>query len=151
MALQDFLLRAKNQASLVAFNDLLPENFKLIANDGDGWYQLPGVNLHIATSGGLSAAENGGVIHYNLRVTPAWSGWAGLFIRSQELGFNDPKLDKSKLKRWAKNNGGEHLDDASDHPRTGRADFNWWRIPLGGTKYMDISIAKPALQRLTFS
>ncbi len=152
MASQDFLLRAKRPASLVAFNGLLPANFKLIANDGDGWYQREGVNLFIATSGGLSAAESGGVIHYNLRVTPAWSGWDGLFLASGDDGYGDPKLDKSKLKRWAKNNGGgEIIDPASGHPRTGRADMNWWRIPLAGSKWMDISIGKPSLQRLTFS
>ena len=45
MASQDFLLRARRPVSLIAFNSVLPTNFKLIHKPDTVWLPLPGVNL----------------------------------------------------------------------------------------------------------
>ena len=168
MAHQDFLLRARRPASLVAFNGALPSNFKLIHKPEGKWTELPGVNLdpivnlelekaildgdgNILTPAVLSSA-----IHYNLRVTGGthdwpfpgvWRGWSSLFIDSGDPDFNDPTLDKSKLKRWMKNNGVERLDDASEHPRSGQA-MPWfrWEDP-NGIDWLDFTKRKPVFQR----
>ena len=40
----DLLFRMRRKASIVAFNDVLPSNFKLLVNDPDrGWIAAPGV------------------------------------------------------------------------------------------------------------
>ena len=146
---QDFLLRARRPASLVAFNGALPINFKLIMKPESKWIERPGVNLDPITSLMLKDGEPptlSTAIHYNLRVTDAWSGWAGLFIKTGEPDFNDPTLDRSKLKRWMKNEGFEKLDDASEHPRSGRADMRWWRW-ADGTEWLDITIDEPQKRR----
>ncbi len=171
MAVQDFLLRARRSASLVAFNGTLPSNFKLIHKPDTEWLPLPGVNLDPIASLTLKDAildGDGNVItpavlssdiHYNLRVVGpnvirgflgyphAWSGWAGLFITDPaDPDFSDPVLDKSKLKRWMKNNGVEKLDTAAEHPRSGRADMRWFRW-TDGTEFLDITIDDPVFRR----
>ncbi len=162
MAFQDFLLRARRPVSLVAFNDALPNNFKLIHNPGDGFVVLPGVNIDQIDSLLLLAGDPAmlsGDVHYNLRVIGgpevahhAFSGWDGLFIEAGDPDFDDgegsgdTRLDNSKLKRWFKNNGGELLDDSSEHPRSGRSDMRWWRW-TDGTERMDITIDDPVFQR----
>ncbi len=98
-------------------------------------------------------------VHYNLRVTPDFSGWDGLFIQPGDPDYEEPtfeidgtpipttnKLDNSKLKRWFKNNGGERLDTAAEHPRSGRSDMRWWRW-TDGIEFMDITIDEPAFRR----
>ena len=157
MSFQDFLLRARRPASLVAFNGALPSNFELIVNSG-GWVELPGVNLDPVANLTLKDATldgNGDVttpavlssaIHYNLRVTDAWSGWDGLFITDPaDPDFNDATLNKSKLKRWFKNNGVERLDTAGEHPRSGRT-MRWFRWS-NATEWLDITIDEPAFRR----
>ncbi len=149
MASQDFLLRARRPASLVAFNGALPSNFKLIVNPGGGWIELPGVNLDPIASLELAPGNLSSDSHYNLRVTDAWSGWDGLFITDpDDPDFNDATLDKSKLKRWMRNNGVELLDSASEHPRSGRT-MRWFRW-TGGAEWLDISIDTPTFQRRTW-
>lgn len=159
MAFQDFFLRARRPASLVAFNTVLPSNFKLLRRIRGVWVESVGVSLlQIA---GLSASIDNmsSGTHYNLRVIGgpevahhAWSGWNGLFITDpDDPDFDDPKLDKSKLKRWFKNNGGEHLDKATEHPRSGRT-MRWFRWSKTGPKeWLDITIDEPVFRRLKWS
>jgi hypothetical protein len=159
MASQDFLLRARRPASLVAFNGALPTNFKLIHKPESIWIELPGVNIDPINSLMLKDGEPPTLssdIHYNLRVTGGthdwpwpgvWRGWTGLFITDpSDPDFNDPTLDKSKLKRWMKNNGVERLDTAVEHPRSGRADMRWFRW-TDGTEWLDITIDEPQQRR----
>ncbi len=154
MAFQDFLLRARRPASLIAFNDALPANFKLIHKPEDEFLELPGVNIDPIASLELVPGTLSDAIHYNLRVIGgsevahhAWSGWDGLFITDpSDPDFDDPTLDKSKLKRWFKNNGVERLDTAAEHPRSGRADMRWFRW-TDGTEWLDITIDEPVFRR----
>ncbi len=164
MASQDFFLRARRPASLVAFNGALPGNFKLIVKVNGVWQARVGVNLDPIVNFTLVAGDQADwfgsppVIsphnHYNLRVIGgdgtehhAWSGWEGLFITDPtDPDFNDPTLDKSKLKRWFKNEGGEQLDTAADHPRSGRTDMRWFRWTKG-SDWLDITIDEPVFQR----
>lgn len=150
MAFQDFLLRARRPASLVAFNGALPSNFKLIVNPGDGFVERPGVNLDPIANLELVPGDPPTLssdIHYNLRVTDAWSGWDGLFITDpSDPDFDDATLDKSKLRRWMKNNGVERLDTAAEHPRSGRADMRWFRW-TDGIEWLDITIDEPVFRR----
>ncbi len=148
MAFQDFLLRAKRPASLVAFNGALPSNFKLIVNDG-GWVELPGVNLDLIESLALVPGDSPTLssdVHYNLRVTGAWSGWAGIMIDEGDGDYSDARLNKSKVKQWFKNNGAELTDDASEHPRSSRADMRWFRWS-DATEWLDITIDEPVFRR----
>ena len=149
MSFQDFLLRARRPASLVAFNGALPSNFKLIVNDG-GWVELPGVNLDLIESLALVPGDSPTLssdVHYNLRVTDAWSGWDGLFITDPDYpDFDDARLDKSKVKQWFKNNGVERTDTAGEHPRSSRADMRWFRWS-NATEWLDITIDEPAFRR----
>ncbi len=161
MSLQDFLFRARRNASLIAFNSVLPANFKLIENLG-GWVETEGVNLRqivgleMIPGDPLSKTSD---IHYNLRVTPTFSGWDGLFIEEGDPDYEAPTfdgdgnelpitnvLDNSKFKRWFKNNGGERLDTAAEHPRSGRADMRWFRW-TDGTEWLDITIDVPMQRR----
>ncbi|HDZ36889.1 MAG TPA: hypothetical protein ENH62_01130 [Marinobacter sp.] len=147
MAFQDFLLRARRPVSLVAFNGALPSNFKLIHKPESTWIELPGVNIDPVASLELAPGTLSSDIHYNLRVTDAWSGFAGLFITDPaDPDFNDPVLNKSKLKRWFKNNGVERLDTAAEHPRSGRADMRGFRW-TDGTEWLDIFIDEPVFRR----
>ncbi len=158
MAFQDFLLRARRPASLVAFNGALPDNFKLIYKPEDEWLPLPGVNLDPIASLKLLDGDPptlSNAIHYNLRVIGgpevahhAWSGWDGLFITDPaDPDFDDPTLDKSKIKRWFKNNGVERLDTAAEHPRSGRT-MRWFRWSKTGPKeWLDITIDTPVFRR----
>ncbi len=156
MAAQDFLFRARRNASLVAFNAALPSNFKLIPKPETEWLELPGVNLDPIVNLELAPGVLSPDLHYNLRVTDAWSGWAGLFIELGDPDYDDPdadppivgepKLNNSKLKRWFKNNGVERLDNSSEHPRSGRADMRWFRW-TDGTEWLDITIDIPELRR----
>lgn len=140
MSFQDFLLRARRPASLVAFNGALPRHFKLVVQEDKVWYELDGVNLdpvaelilkdavvdkdgNIITPAVVSSAD-----HYNLRVTKAWSGWDGLFLQ------------------WFKDNGVERLDPSVEHPRTGRTDMRWFRW-TAGTEWVDIAIDAPQRRR----
>ncbi len=162
MALQDFLLRARRPASLVAFNGALPENFKLIHKPESMWVELPGVNLAPVASlmlldGDPPTLSND--IHYNLRVTDAWAprkvpleapspeaGWNGLFITDPaDPDYDDPTLNKSKVKQWFKNNGVERLDMAAEHPRSDRT-MRWFRW-TDGTEWLDITIDEPYMRR----
>ena len=153
MAFQDFLLRARRPASLVAFNGALPANFKLIVNPGGGWIERTGVNLDPIAILELVPGTLFSGIHYNLRVIGgpevgkhAWSGWDGLFITDpSDPDFNDPMLDKSKLKRWMKNNGVEKLDIVAEHPRSGRT-MRWFRWS-NVTEWLDITIDEPVFRR----
>ncbi len=134
MASQDFLLRAKRPASLVAFNGALPGNFKLIVRVDGKWVERSGVNLDPIASLELVPGDPPTLssdIHYNLRVTDAWSGW--------------DNLDKSKLRTWFKNNATEHLDAAAEHPRSGRT-MRWFRWS-NATEWLDITIDEPVLRR----
>ena len=147
MAFQDFLFRARRPASLVAFNGVLPRNFKLVHKPESTWIELPGVNLDPIDSLELAPGILSLDIHYNLRVTDAWSGFAGLFITdSADSDFNDPVLDKSELKRWMRNNDVEKLDTAAEHPRSGRADMRWFRWQ-DGLEWLDITIDDPVFRR----
>ena len=159
MAFQDFLLRARRPASLVGFNGAVPANFKLIHKPDIEWLPLPGVNIDPIASLELAPGTLSSDIHYNLRVVGpnvirgflghphAWSGWAGLFITDPaDPDFNDPTLNRSKLKRWFKNNGVERLDTAAEHPRSGRADMRWFRW-ADGTEWLDITIDAPVFRR----
>ena len=154
MAHQDLYFRARRQASLIAFNAALPENFKLIHKPGTEWEMLPGVHLTGIKALTLKSAERdiddviiapailSDDIHYNLRVTPDWADWDRLFITDPaDPDFNDPDLDKLKLKRWMKNNGVVKLDLAAEHPRTGRT-MRWYRWEAG-PDWLDISIDEP--------
>ncbi len=146
MAFQDFLLRAKRPASLVAFNGALPSNFKLIVNPGGGWIELPGVNLDPIVSLELAPDNLSSDIHYNLRVTDAWSGWDGIMIDESDPDFDgDARLNKSKVKQWFKNNGVEKLDAANEHPRSGRT-MRWFRWS-NATEWLDITIDEPVFRR----
>lgn len=149
MASQDFLLRARRPASLVAFNGALPDNFKLIHKPESTWIELPGVNLDPIASLELAPGDPPTLssdIHYNLRVTDAWSGWMGIMIDSGDPDFSDTRLNKSKVNQWFKNNGVEKLDIAAEHPRSGRADMRWFRW-MGGTEWLDITIDEPEFRR----
>ncbi len=179
MAFQDFLLRARRQASLIAFNAALPNNFKLIYKPETEWLVLPGVTIDPIDPFTLKAGvydpnlgpDDPGleieapilstVIHLNLRVVGGlgpdnesheFSGWDGLFIEEGDPDFDDGEgsgdltLDNSKFKRWFKNNGVERLDDASEHPRSGRADMRWFRW-TDGTEWLDITIDDPVQRR----
>ena len=158
MAYQDFLFRIRRPASLIAFNGVLPANFKLVHKPESTWLTLPGVNLDPIASLELLAGvydTDGSVItpptlssdlHYNLRVTDQWSGWAGIMIDPADPDYDDATLNKSKIKQWFKNNGGERLDDASEHPRSGRADVRWFRW-TSGNEWADITIDEPAHRR----
>ncbi len=150
MSFQDFLLRARRPASLVAFNGALPNNFKLIVNPGGGWIELPGVNLDPIASLALIPGDPftlSSDIHYNLRVTDAWSGWDGIMIDESDPDFDgDARLNKSKVKQWFKNNGVEHLDTAAEHPRSGRTDMRWFRWS-NVTEWLDITIDEPVFRR----
>ncbi len=158
MAFQDFLLRARRPVSLVAFNGALPSNFKLIVRIEGKWVQRIGVNLDPINSLMLLNGDPPTLssdIHYNLRVVGGfgpgheeheWSGWDGLFITDpSDPDFNDPTLDKSKLKRWMKNNGVERLDTAAEHPRSGRT-MRWFRWS-NVTEWLDITIDDPVFRR----
>ncbi len=160
MAFQDFLLRARRPASLVAFNAALPSNFKLIEQVDGVWQERRGVGLRQIA--GLSATIDNmsSGTHYNLRVIGgtevahhAWSGWDGIFITEGDpdwddgTGTGDPRLDNTKLKRWFKNNGVQRLDPAVDHPRSGRT-MRWFRWEDGtSTEWLDITIDAPVLRR----
>ena len=145
MAFQDFLLRARRPASLIAFNGALPNNFKFIHKPESTWIELPGANLDPIVSLELAPGIRSTAIHYNLRVTDAWRGWNHL-IEESDPDFSDDRLDKSKVKQWFKNNGIEKLDTAGEHPRSGRADMRWFRW-TDGTEWLDITIDKPVFRR----
>ncbi len=161
-ATQDFLFRMRRPASLIAFNDAIPANFKLITGAGADRTTADGVFLDPINSLTLKAAEldvNGDITtpavvstdqFYNLRVTPLWSGWDKLFIDEGDPDFDDPTLNKSKIKQWFKNNGVERLDDASEHPRSGRSDMRWYRW-TDGTEWADITIDEPQLRRQVYA
>lgn len=159
MAFQGFLLRVRRKASIVAFNAALPANFKLVHKPESTWLEREGVNLDpidpLTLKVGVYDAEGTEItspvlstaVHYNLRVTDAWSGWDGIMIDPGDPDYEgDPRLNKSKVKQWFKNNGGERLDDASEHPRSGRADMRWFRW-TDGTEWMDITIDEPVFRR----
>ena len=169
MAFQDFLLRARRDASLTAWNAALPANFKLIHKPDTVWLRLPGVSLDPIPNLPLVAGHQSDWLgsppvissnpHYNLRVIGgpevghhAYSGWSGLFIEEGDpefddgTGTGDPRLDNTKLKRWMKNNGGERLDTAAEHPRSGRTDMRWFRW-TDGIEWLDITIDPPAFRR----
>ena len=147
MSSQDFLLRARRPASLIAFNGALPSNFKLVHKPESTWIELPGVNLDPIVSLELAPGNLSSDIHYNLRVTDAWSGFAGLFITDlADPDFDDPVLDNSKLKRWIRDNDVEKLDTAAEHPRSGRTDMRWFRW-TDGTEWLDITIDDPIFRR----
>lgn len=165
MAEEKFSLRARRPASLVAFNNALPSNFKLIRKVKGKWWDHVGVDLSqidnltlkttirdgdgiVVTPAVLSTA-----VHYNLIVIGgpevgehAWSGWAGIMIDSGDPDFGDARLNKSKVKQWFKNNGVERLDTAAEHPRSGRADMRWFRW-TDGTEWLDITIDEPQQRR----
>lgn len=145
MSFQDFLFRARRPASLIAFNGALPSNFKLIKNIG-GWVERPGVNLDPIASLELAPGTLSSDVHYNLRVTDAWSGWDGIMIDSGDPDFGDARLNKSKVKQWFKNNGVERLDTAAEHPRSGRADMRWFRWS-NADEWLDITIDEPQQRR----
>ncbi len=164
MAFQDFFLRARRPASLVKFNTVLPTNFKLIVKANGMWQARVGASLDPIPNLTLVEGDQSDWfgsppvisphIHYNLRVIGgpevahhAWSGWDGLFITNPEdPDFDDPTLDKSKLKRWFKNNGVERLDNAADHPRSSRTDMRWFRWE-SGANWLDITIDEPVFRR----
>ncbi len=163
----DFLFRMRRKVSIVAFNNALPSNFKLlhlidvsVFEDPPDmqWRPVPGVhideidNFELILPTPTIPATLSPELHVNFRVTPAWSGWDGLFIEEGDpdyddgTGTGDPRLDNSKLKRWFFNNGGERLDDAAEHPRSGRSDMRWWRW-TDGTEWVDVTIDTPQLRR----
>ncbi len=160
MSSQDFFLRARRNASLIAFNDVLPANFKLIVNVGR-WVETEGVNLRqivgleMIPGDPLSKTTD---IHYNLRLTPTYVGWDNLFIQPGDPDYEEPtfeldgtpipttnKLDNTTFKRWFRNNGGERLDDVSEHPRSGRT-MRWWRW-TDGIERLDVTIDLPEFLR----
>ena len=155
---KDFLFRAKRPKSLVAFNKVLPPKFKLIHKPEDVWLALPGVNIDPIVSLTLKGAVLDGdgnvvepiihstAIHYNIRLTPQWTGYAGITIPDSDPDSADDRLNRSKFKRWFKRNGIERLDNASEHPRSGRADMRWFRWE-DETERLDITIDAPFFQR----
>lgn len=158
MASQDFLLRAKRPASLVAFNGALPRKFKLIVKRGGKWIDRTGVELDPVASLTLKEAVRDGdgnvttpavlstAVHYNLRVTPAWNGWDGIMIDESDPDYDgDPRLNRSKVKQWFKNNGVERLDSAAEHPRSSRT-MRWFRWN-NATEWLDIAIDEPQQRR----
>lgn len=148
MAFQDFLLRANRPASLAAFNAVLPSKFKL------GGGPAAGVNLILYTSLMLKDGDPpilSSDVHYNLRVTNLWSGFSGLFITDPaDPDFNDPTINRLKLKRWMRNEGVVKLDTADEHPRSGRT-MRWfrWEDP-NGIDWLDITMDAPEFQRHTW-
>ena len=151
MSFQDFLLRARRPASLVAFNGALPSNFKLIVRVDGEWQERPGVNLDPINSLMLKDGSPpilSGDIHYNLRVTDVWSGWTGLFMDNGDPDFGDARLDKSKVRQWFKNNSVERTDTTTKHPRSKRTDMRWFRwSKTGPVEWMDITIDEPVFRR----
>ena len=156
MAAFDFLFRLRRQASAPAFNAALPANYKLLDVNND---PAPGIHIDRIDNLVLVPAVldgDGNIItpavissdlHYNVRVTEQWSGWDGLFITDdQDPDFNDPRINKSKVKQWMKNNGVERTDTAGDHPRSGRTDMRWFRW-INGTEWVDVTIDSPLLRR----
>ena len=78
MASQDFLLRARRPASLVAFNTALPNNFKLIHKPESTWLPLPGVHVDPIASLTLKSAildSNGDVTTPAARVRGVDMHW----------------------------------------------------------------------------
>ena len=160
-AIYDFLFRMRRPASLVAFNDAIPNNYKLIHRPDGEWVPTDGVYIDPIANLTLKPAVldgNGDVLepaivssdrHYNIRVIPLWSGWDGLFIDESDPDYDDPTLDKSKIKQWMKNNGVMRTDDPSEHPRSGRADMRWYRW-TDGVEWTDITIDEPAARRQVF-
>ena len=154
---KDFLFRARRPKSLVAFNDALPAKYKLIYKVGGKWLAMPGVNVDPINSLVLKRAVLDGdgnviapaihstAIHYNIRLTPQWTGYAGITIPDSDPDSADDRLNRSKFKRWFKRNGIERLDNASEHPRTGRANMRWfgWEDE---TERLDITIDEPHFQ-----
>ena len=168
MAVLDLLFRMRRQASIVAFNDVLPANFKLIHKPDTEWISVSGVDIDEIVNLALVPHDPGppevdatlsSDLHANIRISSHYAGWDGLFILPGDPDYDDPdadppivgepKLDNSKLKRWFKNNGGERLDDASEHPRSGRADMRWWRWEEAGPplEWVDVTIDEPAFRR----
>ena len=117
MAFQDFLFRARRPASLIAFNAAIPANFALVHKPESDWIERPGVNISTVDSLEMKAAEYDGDgnetaaridspdVHYNIRVTEAWSGWAGIHIDPEDPDFEDDLLDRLKLKQCRKKHG----------------------------------------------
>ncbi len=168
MAAFDLLFRMRRKASMVAFNDVLPSNFKLVVrNDEDtAWIPAVGVlideitNFELVLPTPLVPATLSTDLHVNVRVTQDWSGWSGLFIEEGDPDFveydedglplpgGDVRLDNTKIKRWMRNNGVERLDDATDHPRSGRTDMKWFRwSKIGPQEWVDVTIDTPQLRR----
>ena len=143
---ENFYFRAQSHDSLVAANDALPANFKLITPNAG---ELPGVNLDPIEFLELAPGDPptySSDVHYNLRVTGAWSGWAGRLIDEGDADYNDERLTKSAFKQWFKNNCAERLDPAAEHPRSGRSDMRCFRW-TNATERLDIFIDEPAFRR----
>ncbi len=160
MAQQDFLLRTSRPTSLVAFNDALPANFKLLHNPEGEWIALPGVHITTITNLELVPGTLSSDIFYNIRLLGdlppgneiyEWHGWDGLFIQPGDpdyddgTGTGDPQLDNNKLKRWLKTNGNTFNDPANAHPRSGRT-MLWYRWRQGPER-VDFTIDEPVFRR----
>lgn len=159
MTFLDLLFRARRPASMVAFNNALPTNFKLfVRNDDDtAWIAAPGVS--IVTEGLNPLVLYAGTPEVG--VDPA--SWADPPVYSPDYHVNmrvedpiysrvlldpgdpDSDLDKNKIRRWLRNNGAERLDASGEHPRSG-ATTGWWRW-TDGTEWVDIIKAKPGMRR----
>ena len=154
MTFIDILLRARRPASLVAFNNALPANFKILArNDDDtAWVNAPGVEFDVIDPFELEPAVvdgNGDIVtpavispdyHVNLRISDPIYSRLLLNPDNESPDDPDPELDKHKIRRWFRNNGVEQLHD-------GQGDFaGWWRW-TDGTEWVDIARAKPNYRR----
>ena len=149
MAFKDMLLRARRKASLAPFNAALPANFKIIVKIDGVWVPRDGVNLDPIASLEMAPGDPPTLssdVHYNLRVTDAWSGWVGLIIPDADPDSTDDRLNKCKVKQWFKNNGVERTDTAGEHSRSSRSDMRWFRW-TDDTDWVDVTIDEPAFRR----
>ena len=155
----DLLLRMRRKASIVAFNNVLPNNFKLLRKHPErGWIPARGVaideiaNFELVQSTEFTPAVLSPDLHANVRISKAFAGWDGLFIQPGDPDFDDGegagdvRLNNSKIKKWFLNNGGEITDNATKHPRSGRTDMRWGRW-TDGTEWVEITFDAPALRR----
>ena len=134
MAQIELLLRMRRQDSIIALNNVLPANFKLLRNHPNaGWIPAKGVNIDEIANLELlrgPSPQMSSDLHVNVRLTDDWSGW-------------DSPDD---ITQWFEDNGMEQRDNASAHPRSGRSDLIWlrWRA---GPEWADLMTGTPLLRR----
>ena len=151
----DLLFRIRRKVSFVAFNNALPVNFKLLDADNNA---LPGVNIDqipnlilkeavVDSDGNITTpAVLSSDLHVNIRLNSPYPVEKLLITDPEDPDFNDPKINKSKIKQWMKNNGLEKTDAASAHTRSNRSDMRWFRW-TDGTEWVEITIDEPSQRR----